>query len=178
MNKSAKQQGEPLVAVARAVKTRGLKGEIVADLLTDFPERFETVSRLIAVAPNGQREVVKLEDHWFQKGRVVLKLEGYDTIEAASELIGHEFTVPETERVPLDAGTFYQWELEGCQVETVQGNHVGTVTSVLRTGGVEMLVIDSGKDERLVPIAETIIIDIDVTSKRILIDPPEGLLEL
>jgi 16S rRNA processing protein RimM len=178
MNKSTEPHLEPLVAVARAVKTRGLKGEIVADLLTDFPERFETVSRLIAVAPSGEREAVKLEDHWFQKGRVVLKLTGCDSIEAASRFIGYEFTVPESERVPLVEGSFYQWELEGCRVETVQGENVGPVSGVLRTGGTEMLVIEGTGKEYLVPIAESIVVDIDVANKRILIDPPEGLLDL
>jgi 16S rRNA processing protein RimM len=178
MNKSTEPHLEPLVAVARAVKTRGLKGEIVADLLTDFPERFETLSRLIAVAPSGEREAVRLEDHWFQKGRVVLKFAGCDSIEAASRLIGYEFTVPESERVPLGEGSFYQWELEGCRVETVQGENVGIVSGVLRTGGAEMLVIEGPGKEYLVPAAESIVVDIDVASKRILIDPPEGLLEL
>ena len=178
MKKSTEPQNEPLVAVARAVRTRGLKGEIVADLLTDFPERFETVSRLIAVAPNGEREAVELEDHWFQKDRVVLKLAQCDSIEAASRFIGYEFAVPEADRVPLDESSFYQWELEGCRVETVAGEFVGSVSSILRTGGTEMLVIEGTEKEHLVPVAESIVVKIDVASKKIVIDPPEGLLEL
>ncbi len=178
MNKSTEPQPEPLVAVARAVKTRGLKGEIVADLLTDFPERFETVSRLIALAPNGEREVVELENHWFQKDRIVLKFIGCDSIEAASKFIGYEFAVPESERVPLDEGSFYQWELEGCRVETLQREYVGTVSSIMRTGGTEMLVIEGTGKQTLVPVVESIVVKIDLTSKKIVIDPPEGLLEL
>jgi 16S rRNA processing protein RimM len=178
MNKSTEPQLEPLVAVARAVKTRGLKGEIVADLLTDFPERFETVSRLIALAPNGEREVVELENHWFRKDRIVLKFIGCDSIEAASKFIGYEFAVPESERVPLDEGSFYQWELEGCRVETLQGEYVGTVSSIMRTGGTEMLVIEGTGKQTLVPVVESIVVKIDLTSKKIVIDPPEGLLEL
>jgi 16S rRNA processing protein RimM len=178
MNKSTEPHLEPLVAVARAIKTRGLKGEIVADLLTDFPERFEKLSRLIAVAPNGEREAVEVENHWFQKDRIVLKFIGSDSIEAASKFIGYEFAVPESDRVPLDEGSFYQWELEGSRVETVQGEYVGIVSSILRTGGTEMLVIEGSGKEHLVPVAESIVVKIDVTSKKIVIDPPEGLLEL
>ena len=179
MNERDERGAEPLVAVARAVKTRGLKGEIVADLLTDFPERFEGISTLIAVAPDKQREIVEIENHWFQKRRIVLKLKGYDSIEAARALIGYELAVPEAERVPLAEGSFYQWELEGCRVETVEGQQVGHVQSVLRTGGVELLVIkDAAKHECLVPLAETIVIEIDIEQGRIVIDPPEGLLEL
>ncbi|MGH9883041.1 MAG: ribosome maturation factor RimM, partial [Pyrinomonadaceae bacterium] len=112
MNGRDKESDEPLVAVARAVRTRGLKGEIVADLLTDFPERFDSLAMLVAVAPDNKRETVELERHWFQKGRIVLKLKGYDDIEAAKTLVGYEFAVPEAERVPLAEGSFYEWELQ------------------------------------------------------------------
>ncbi|HYE64576.1 MAG TPA: hypothetical protein VD966_03275, partial [Pyrinomonadaceae bacterium] len=74
--------GDDLISVARAVKTRGVRGELVADLLTDFPERFEGLERLIAVAPDGRRETLLLEAHWFHGGRIVLKFAGYDSIEA------------------------------------------------------------------------------------------------
>ena len=77
-----------LVAIARAVKTRGLKGEIVAELLTDFPERFENLEELVLVSPNGERNTGRIEDFWFQNGRVVLKLADYDDVEKAKELIG------------------------------------------------------------------------------------------
>lgn len=179
MNERLGENEEPLVAVARSVRTRGLKGEIVAELLTDFPERFEETPSLIAVAPDGTREIVELEDHWFQNDRVVLKFKGYDTIETASALIGREFAVPEADRVPLEEGSFYQWELQGCKVETVAGQIVGEVTDVLRTGGVEILIVRDREDrEVFVPMAESIVVAIDIVKKRIVLDPPEGLLEL
>ena len=84
-----------LVIVARAVKTRGLKGELVAELLTDFPDRFADISSLIAVSPEGNRKTVELESHWFQQGRVVLKFAGFDSIEAATELVGYDFAEPQ-----------------------------------------------------------------------------------
>src|SRR5215510_8592964 len=90
-----------LVVIARAVKPRGLKGEIVAELLTDFPERFESIDELVLVSPGGERSTKRLENYWLQNGRVVLKLSGYDDVETAKELVGFEFAVPESERVPL-----------------------------------------------------------------------------
>src|SRR5215210_106097 len=138
---------DELVAVARAVRTRGLRGEVVADLLTDFPERFENLERLIAVAPDGKRQVLALEEHWFQGGRIVLKFAGYDSIESASALIGSELAVPEAERVELPEDVFYDWELVGCRVETVEGENIGRVREVMRTGGgVEVLVVESKQD--------------------------------
>jgi 16S rRNA processing protein RimM len=178
MSEREGESPEPLIVIARAVKTRGLKGEIVADLLTDFPERFAAVSELIAVGPGNRRITVKLEKHWFQKDRVILKLKGLDSIEASSALIGFDFAVPEAERVQLDEGSFYDWELEGCIVNTIAGKQVGTVTGVLATGGVPLLKVTDAEREYLVPLAEAIITEVDIEKKRILIDPPEGLLDL
>ncbi len=171
--------GEELVAVARAVKTRGLRGEVVAELLTDFPERFEGLENLIAVAPDGSRLSVALEEHWFHGERLVLKFSGYDSIEEAAKLVGYEFAVPEAERVELEEDEFYDWELAGCRVETVSGEQLGTVREVMRTGGVDMLVVkaDAGR-EYLIPMAEDICVLIDVENKLVRVDPPEGLLEM
>ena len=168
-----------LVVVARAVRTRGLKGEVVADLLTDFPERFEDVDQLIGRAADGQRQILELEDYWFQKGRVILKFKDYDDVDKADELVGYEFGVPEDERVELEEDEYYDWELEGCVVQLVDQTVLGRVQSVLRTGGTEILSIkaDDGR-EVLVPLAADIVIEIDVPAKKIVIDPPAGLLEL
>jgi 16S rRNA processing protein RimM len=177
--KGQDESEEPLVVVARAVRTRGLKGELVADLLTDFPERFEALSRLICVAGNRARTEVELEGHWFQQHRVILKLAGVDSIEAAKPFVGCEFAVPESERVQLPDGQFYDWQLEGCAVETIAGRQIGRVREILRTGGVDTLVVESNEDtDYLVPMAEAIVVSVDIVNKAISIDPPEGLLEL
>jgi len=167
-----------LVVIARAVKPRGLKGEIVAELLTDFPDRFEDLEELILVSPSGERTIKRLEDYWFQNDRVILKVAGYDDVDTAKELVGFEFAVPESERVSLPEDHYYDWELEGCTVK-VGANSIGTVSSVLRTGGAEILVVtdESGK-ERLIPLADSIVVEIDAAGKSIVIDPPEGLLDL
>ncbi|HYO90236.1 MAG TPA: ribosome maturation factor RimM [Pyrinomonadaceae bacterium] len=176
--RDSKQAEEELIAVARAVKVRGLRGEVVAELLTDFPERFEGLERLIAVGTDGKRQVLELEEHWFQQGRVVLKFAGYDSIEAASVLVGSEFTVLESERVELEEDEFYDWELEGCTVWTIEGERLGRVREIMRTGGVEMLVVDNGEGrDYLIPMAEEICVEIDIEQKLVRVDVPEGLLE-
>jgi 16S rRNA processing protein RimM len=174
---------DDLIVIARAVRTHGLKGEIVAELLTDFPERFEDVDELILVAPSVEpqsrdQQRAELEDFWFQKGRVVLKLAGYDDVDQAKALVGYAFAVPDSERVELEEDEFYDWELEGCTVR-IGDRNIGQVRSILKTGGTEILVIadDSGK-EQLVPLAAEIVVKIDKVARVILIDPPEGLLEL
>jgi 16S rRNA processing protein RimM len=169
---------DDLIVIARAVRTHGLKGEIVAELLTDFPERFGDVEELVLVSPSGERKPGQLEDFWFQKDRVVLKLADYDDVDKAKELVGYDFAVAEADRVQLAEDEFYDWELEGCTVIAGERN-IGQVRSVLRTGGAEILVVtgESGK-EQLVPLAAPIVVEINTPAKTIVIDPPEGLLEL
>lgn len=180
--KGEAEDRDDLIIVARAVRTRGLKGELVAELLSDFPERFEDVSELTAVAAGRERKQVELENYWFQNDRIVLKFAGYDSIETAKVLVGYDFGLPESERVELDEDEYYDWELEGCSVENKLGESIGKVREVMRTGGVELLVIENEGDgagrEVFVPMAESIVVEIDILRKKILIDPPEGLLDL
>jgi len=172
------EPGSDLILIERAVKTHGLKGEVVAELLTDFPERFEDLDEMILVSPKGEQKPVQLEDFWFQKDRVVLKLEGCDDVDVAKELIGYEFGVPESDRVQLEDDEFYDWELEGCTVK-VGDESIGQVRSVMKTGGTEILVVSDGSGkEKLVPLASDIVLEIDTSAKTIVVDPPEGLLDL
>ncbi|HEX8353705.1 MAG TPA: ribosome maturation factor RimM [Pyrinomonadaceae bacterium] len=168
-----------LVLVARVAKPHGVRGEVASDLLTDFPERFGRLEELIAVFPGGRRARLALEGHRFHGGRILLKLGGFDTPEAAAALAGCELAVPESEAVELEEGEFYDWQLEGCRVETVGGRDVGTVREVLHTGGeAPVLVIrDEAGRENLVPLAESICVEIDVGAGLIRVDAPEGLLE-
>ena len=167
-----------LVVIARAVRARGLKGEIVAELLTDFPERFEDVDELVLVSPGGERKQGHLESYWFQNDRVILKLAGYDDVETAKELVGFEFAVPESERVQLPADQYYDWELEGCTVKAGDKS-IGKVQSVIKTGGTEILeIVDENGKEQLIPLVDSIVVEIDLDAKTIVVDPPEGLLDL
>jgi 16S rRNA processing protein RimM len=168
---------EELVAIAKIVKTRGLKGELVADLLTDFPERFGEVDNVTAVGPDGATAELTLSDFWFQGGRVILRFVGYDTVEKAEALRNFEICVPESEAVELDEGEFYDWQLQGCRVETLDGSEVGIVAELMRNGGTEILVVKGAEKDHLIPFAETICPEVDVENKLIRIDPPDGLLE-
>src|SRR5688500_8313427 len=137
-----------VIVIARAVRTHGLQGESVVELYTASPERFEDIDQLVLVSPSGERKLVELENYWFQKNRVVLKLADYNDVDGAKELVGYDFALPESDRVPLEEDEFYDWELEGCAVK-VGDKSIGQVQSVLKTGGAEILVIadDSGKEQ-------------------------------
>ena len=166
-----------LVAIAMIVKPRGLRGEVVAEILTDFPERFEGLVKVTAVMPDERQLDLKIEDHWFQSGRMVLKFAGYDSIEQGETLRGAEICVPETDTVELGEGEYFDWQLTGCRVETIEGTSVGVVRELMRNGGTEILVVECEEKEHLIPFVRTICPDVDLKSKLIRIDPPDGLLE-
>ncbi len=166
-----------LVAIARIVRTRGIRGETVAELLTDFPERFDGLRDISAKFPDGRVEELSLERHWFQNGRIVLKFAGIDTVEDAEKLRGAEICIDEADAVELDEGEFFDWQLEGCAAVTIDGTELGKVKELLRTGGTELLVIEGDGREYLIPFAESICTEVDIDGKKITVDPPEGLLE-
>jgi len=168
---------EDLIVIARLAKPRGLRGEIVGDVLTDFPERFDNLESVSIVYPNSEIVKGKIEKFWFQKGRIVLKFVGFDTVEAAETLRNCEICVLETEAVELETDEFFDWELENCSVETIEGLKLGIVKELLRTGGTEVLIVAGDAKEYMIPFAETICVEVDVENKLIKVDAPEGLLE-
>ena len=170
---------DDLVVIARVARTRGLRGEVVADLYTDFPERFEGLEQVVAIAPDSSRRSLQIEEHWFHGNRIVFKFAGYDSIDAAKDLAGYQLAVPASERIELPEDHFYEWELADCRVEALDGKVIGQVREVMHTGGVEILVVAGNEGrEFLIPMAHDICVEIDIEDKLIRVDPPEGLLDL
>src|SRR5256885_16947798 len=121
---------DDLIVVAHIAKVRGIRGEVVADLLTDFPDRFAGLTSLIAISPDATRRSLQIEEQWFHGERLVLKFAGFDRIEAAKELIGCDLAVPAHERVELPQDSFYEWGLIGCRAETMSGGVLGHVIKI------------------------------------------------
>ena len=175
---------EGFLAVARIARPQGRRGEVAAEILTDFPERFENLRRAWLERPGAEPEVVQVEDAWPHKGRIILKFSGVDSISAADQLRGKLVLVPQEEKVELPSGSYFVEDLTGCRVLRKVGEsteEVGTVTEVEHTGGADLLHVaraGDSKHELLIPLAETICTRIDIEAKAIWIDPPEDLLEL
>lgn len=137
------------------------------------------MEQVTVLMPEGARLKLKLEDAWFHNQRVILKFEGYDTMTAAQGLVNGRLVIAETDVEPLAVGQYLEREVVGMQVVTDEGQEIGIVTKVMRTSGTDLLVLEGldGK-ERLIPFADEICTDVDLASRRITIDPPDGLLDL
>lgn len=175
-------QGErELIGVARIARPRGVHGEVIADLLTDFPDRFVPGQQVYLQLFDGEVEMATLESIRFHQGRAILRLEGVDRIEDAERLRSAIVSVTREELVPLPADTYYDFDLVGCRVETKTGESIGTVRRVDHYGASPLLVIDgrpTGRPaELLVPFVAQICPEVDLSARRIVVDPPEGLFE-
>ena len=176
---SEQDSGEEDIVIARIVKARGIRGEVSCIIETDFPERFSSLESVTVWLPNESRLKLKIEDAWFHNDRVILKFEGYDTMTAAQELTGGRLVIADTDLELLEEGQFFEHQVIGSDVVTSNGRSIGRVKRVMRTGGTDVLVLQTDEGvERMIPFADEICTDVDVRAKRITVDPPEGLLDL
>ena len=167
-----------MAVVGRIARAHGNRGQVIVNLETDFPDvRFQPGAEMF-IRRGGMVASVRLTSVRFQRGRPVVALDGVETMNDAATLAGLELRVPIEQLAPLPAGTFYQHDLVGCRVETMDGRFVGTVRRVEGAAGVSLLVVGSGDVDTLVPLAAAICTLIDPAERRIVIDPPHGLLDL
>jgi 16S rRNA processing protein RimM len=166
------------IAIARIARTRGNRGEVLADLYTDFPDRFNALEEVWLEFADGHRIRAAVEDTWAHKGRIVLKFAGIDNISAAEAFVGCWVQLPAGEAVELPEGTYFDHDLVGCSVRDTHGNQLGMVEEVLRIAGNSQLVVRSPGREYLIPAVDSICTRISIAEKLILIDPPEGLMDL
>ena len=166
------------IAIARIVRTRGNKGEVLVDSLTDFPERFDILEEVWLEFEDSRTEKFALDFTWEHKGRRILKFTGIDTISSAEELVGCLVQVPRNQAVQLPEGTYFDHDLIGCSVEDIQGRKLGIVEDILRISGNNQLVVKDRNKEFLIPAVKSICTRISIVKKQILVDPPEGLMDL
>ncbi len=167
------------VTVAKVIKTQGRIGEVAAVLLTDFPERFSQPGPYYALDKEDRRREIKLNDHWFHKGQIILKLEGVDSISQAETLIGCEIQVPLEQRIELEEGSIYLSDLSGCTVFDA-GREVGLIKDVqFGSGEAPLLIVKSGfAKEYMIPFAAEFLKELDIPHKRVEMVLPAGMLEL
>ncbi len=195
------EAAEEWVWLALIRRPQGRKGEVFADILTDFPEKFAERKRLwllrgtpgadgVKSAPvkaNPAARNVELIAHWLHKGGIVLHFAGVDSISAAEELAGLVVAIPREERTVLGDDEVYIGDLIGCTLVDVGGTgrsgagpvEVGEIEDVDRTTGpVALLVVRGAEGEVLVPFAKSYLRRVDVKGGRVEMALPDGLVDL
>ena len=169
------------VTVARILRPRGNKGEVAAELLTDFPERLKTLPRLFLADGKSAPRAVPLKTFWADRnhpGFGVFHFESFTSINDAEKLRGLEIQIPFEQRVALPVGKYFVTDLIGCSIfEGTQ--RLGAVRDVFFPGesqpGVPLLAVDTSSGELLIPLAEDICTRIDTAARCIEVRLPEGL---
>jgi 16S rRNA processing protein RimM len=169
---------DDMALVGRIARAHGIRGQVIVNAETDFPEqRFQPGAELF-IERAGRVEPLTITTVRFQRDRPVIGVTGVETMNDAEALTGHELRVPADRLAALPANTFYRHDLVGCRVVTTSGADVGVVTGVEGTMGGSRLVIAGAAGEVLVPFTAPICAAIDPAGKRIVIDPPDGLVDL
>jgi 16S rRNA processing protein RimM len=199
LNPSIKEQG--WVLVARIIRPRGNKGEVLAELFTDFPARLSSRLEIFLRQNQGEPRAIGLQNFWADRnhpGHGIFHFEGCSSIDAAEKLRGYDVLIPVADRVKLPSGKYFVSDLIGCSVfenplaEPKLSSPacameeapclVGTVRDVFfpgeRTAGTPLLEVETAGGELLVPLAEDICRRIDVAARRIDVTLPEGLSDL
>jgi 16S rRNA processing protein RimM len=168
-----------LVAIGEIVRAHGLRGEVRVALLTDDPRRFERLTTCVVWDPTcDERRPCRITAVRRQGDAVLLSLAGYDSPETARTLAGRLIAIPASEALPPGPGRFYPWQLEGSRVLTEAGQEVGRVVRVEQAPGHDLWVVAEGTREHLIPAVPAIVVDVDLAARRVVIRPPEGLLDL
>ena len=192
---------QKFVTVARILRARGNKGEVAAELLTDFPERLPEIKEMFLRAESGARRGVVLREFWVDRnhpGKAVFHFEGIDSINDAEKLRGLEVQIPFEQRAEVPSRSFFVTDLIGCSVFEIAATAspmssspcslaeapvlLGKVRDVYFPGegqpGTPLLAVDTSRGEVLVPLAEDICTMIEITARRIEVKLPEGLRDL
>ena len=167
-----------LVAIAKIVKPQGNRGEVAAEIWTDFPDRFRFVKEVLLQRSQEEPRTFSLESFWFHKKRVILKFFGVDNRSMAEELRDCEVKIPESQRMPLAEGTYYQHELLDCIVKDRQGRSLGKISEVVGTEGNYLLKVSRDAGDFLIPFAQSLLVQASVKDKELVCDLPEGLEDL
>lgn len=180
------------VTVARVLRPHGRRGEVAAEILTDFPHRLALLKSVELCDERGSSRHTAVRSSRISPsrgGQAILHFEGSDSISDAEKFVGLEVRIALADRMALPTGSYYVTDLIGCQVyergdaaANLAGTNLGFVADVQFTGedvaGTPILVVDSPGGELLIPLAHEICVAIDTASRRIEVVLPEGLRDL
>jgi 16S rRNA processing protein RimM len=167
-----------LLLVGRVARAHGNKGEVIVNPETDFAEDRFRAGNVLLVEHRGQTIERRILAVRFQQRRPIVALDGIATMNEAEALAGAELKMPVSALAPLPGNTFYRHDLVGCVVTDTAGRAIGRVTDVEGPLERSRLVVASDRGEVLIPLVDGICVKVDPVAKVIVVDPPEGLLDL
>ena len=166
------------VVIGAITKPFGLKGGLKIRPLTDNPDRFRRLTTTVLEAADGTQQTCTISEARVSKGSVTLFCREIETIEQVERFIGGTVRIPESEVVNLPKDSYFQHDLLGLKVYLEDGQYLGEVQEILPTGGNDVLVVREGERERLIPAVKSIVSEVDLPRKRVVLRFMKGLLDL
>lgn len=162
------------MAVGRLRRPHGVRGEMLVEILTDFPERLQPDS----VVYSGEKHTrLTIRSRRHHNDGLLLSFAGIDTPEAVGRLRNQILYVPLSDRPPLPEGEYYHHQLVGLAVVDEAGQPLGALTEVMETGANDVYVVATGKGEILLPVIPGVVLDVDLSAKTMKVHVPDGLLD-
>lgn len=169
-------EDQELISIGRIIGTHGYRGLLKLRPLSDFPERFKLLEKVILDTGQKQREV-GIESCQNYKREILIKLAGIDNLELARELQGAMIKIPPDQLYPLPEGYYYHFQLLGLQVEDVERGSLGEIKDILETGANDVYVIESQEHgEILIPAIKEVILAIDLEHNQMQVRLLPGLI--
>jgi len=162
--------------LGEVVKTHGLRGEVSMFIDADFPEEYEELESVFLLQ-HGKPVPFFIESIQINGNKALVKFEDVDSIESAAEIVKTKILLPLSSLPKLSEGGYYFHQLIGCKVYE-NDILIGEVQSIIDLNGNELLVIQEGEKEILIPMKDEILMMVDVSNKKIEVKLPDGLLDL
>lgn len=169
---------DDLLLVGRVARAHGNRGQVIVNPETDFAEQRFRVGAVLLVGSGPDPTPRTIMAVRFHQNRPVIALEGVETMNEAEALAGSDLLVQASTVEPLPEGTFYRHDLVGCEVRNVQDQLIGRVSAVEGTMDRSYLVVEGRHGEVLIPLVAGICVRVDPAAGSIVVNPPDGLLEL
>lgn len=163
------------LAVGRVSRAHGIKGEVSMEIMTDFPERFET-AEWFYIGDEQEAAPYRLESYRWHQQKLLLTFAGVATRTEAEQLTGQFVQIPIEEAMPLEEGDFYLFQLIDLEVVTTTQEILGHVTDILETGANDVFVVQNDAQEMLLPDIPDVVKSIDLEQKQIVVELIDGLI--
>jgi 16S rRNA processing protein RimM len=165
-----------LVVLGKVIRSQGSDGRLKLRLSEKGPTGF--VGTKVYLERGERPEAFKVEALTLDRNATILKLKGVDSLAAADALAGCDVYAAESDFRGLGDDRFYDFQLLGSRVLTLEGTEVGTIEAILAAGGPVLLVVGRAGREVYIPFTEAICVKVDAKAGEVVIDPPDGLLDL
>lgn len=162
------------IKVGKIVNTHGVRGTVKCIPLTDDLERFNELEHVYTEKDNRKRQI---KDVWSKKGSIFLTLEGIEDMNTAETFRDSYICILEDQLRVLPEDTYYLFDLEGMDVYSTEGDHIGKITTIYQTGANDVYEVKSNNKTFLIPAIKDVVKDVNIENKKIVINVIEGLLE-